>query len=58
MKAKLLSFLSILIPATILLAGTNGMGANRQVEPPIYSQSLTAPNYGTTTRVSIASDGS
>lgn len=58
LKAKLLGVVSILIPATIVLAGTNWMGVNRQVGLAIHSQAITIPNYGTTLRVSIASDGS
>ena len=51
--------ISILILATfVLIAGRGmGVGAKRQAAQPAIPQAPAAPTFGTTTRVSVASDG-
>src|SRR3990170_4042101 len=60
MKTRLLPIISILILATFVLMPGRGLGtgAKRQAVQPAIPQAPTAPALGTTTRVSVASDGS
>ena len=60
MKSRVFRILSYVILTTFVLTPGRGMGvgAERQAVQPATLQAPAAPTLGTTTRVSVASDGS